>query len=357
MHSVLPSLFSLQFSSMCTITPYSPDDGPDADAGSLGSLFSSRLWLRVLSETYGFPLFQAVDRAGATRLPFAVPNRSLLSHAISLPFSDYLETSSISVSAYQRLLHTIADAYPTAPVICKTTYSPSTDGLGDVDREAMYHRVPTSSHQAVDEQMRSSFLRNVRQSRECGVTIDRSTSSEALSQFYRLHRSLRFGKFGIIPQPKSFFESIRTVFLKQERGFVLRAHRRGRVIGAFLILQHGSMLYYKFGASAVDALDYRPNNLLFHTLLHSAVDRDMKAVDLGLAGTSDEYAGLRRFKESFGGRPHPVTQFRIDPPGYDVERERELQNVFGQVTDAVVEHDANPDVTDAVSQALYPYFA
>lgn len=336
--------------------PDEPPDEPRADA-----LFQSRTWMRALNAAYAFDFHRAVlpgSRADdRPSLPFAVMNSALRRRVISLPFSDYVDTGSMSPEECRQLLDQIREAYPQAPLLATTTYPHDTDGLGQVDRTAFYHRVPTPSHDAVDDGMRSSFSRNVRQARREGVTTHRSTSAPGMATFYDLHKALRFGKFGKIPQPQRFFRALREAFLETGNGFLLQARREGRVIASALVLQHRDVLYYKFGASAKDALEYRPNNLLFHTLLHDAVDAGCRAVDLGLSGTGDDYAGLRRFKESFGGVPHPVTRFRINPPDHDAAAEAELNELLGSLTRAVVEHDLDDDATDAISSIVYPYFA
>jgi CelD/BcsL family acetyltransferase involved in cellulose biosynthesis len=205
--------------------------------------------------------------------------------------------------------------------------------------------------------MRSSFQRGVRKAKREGVTTERATTPAAMSTFYELHRSLRFGKFGKIPQPRRFFREIRKSFLDRDQGFVLQARRKGVVIGALVALRHRDMLYYKFGASAEDALEHRPNNLLFHDLLHHAVDEDLRAVDLGYSGAGESYSGLRRFKESFGGERHPITTFRVTPPGHDSTEEDELDDVLHRLTETVVEQQLDTEATDAFSEILYPYFA
>jgi hypothetical protein len=329
------------------------------------SLFESEEWLRVLDETYDLSFHQATlpDDAvspadePAPSLVFATSNSAIRPRVISLPFSDYVDTASIPVDAYRGLVGLIQEVYPSRPLIVKTTYPHDTENVGAIDRTALYHRVPTSSHEAVDDGMRSSFQRGVRKARREDVNTERSRSEEALSAFYQLHKSLRFGKFGKIPQPKRFFQAIRRRFLEADRGFLLQATRHGRVIASALVLQHEDVLYYKFGASAKDALDHRPNNILFHDLMHHSVDAGCTCVDLGLSGTGDAYEGLRRFKESFGGVPRPVTRFRIDPPGYDAAAEEELNELLGSLTDVVVDHDLDDDVTDAISSLAYPYFA
>jgi hypothetical protein len=344
------------------LTPLPPDAAlsPPPPAASL---FASIRWRQVLDATYDLSFYQAVlpeDEARdgyAPALPVATFNRDLAPRVVGLPFSDYLDTDGCDVSSFRTLINEVRAAFPARPLVVKTTFPHDTEGLGAVDRRAVRHRVPTPSHEGVDEAMRSSFQRNVRQARRAGVSTTRAQSLEAVGTFYDLHRRLRFGKFNKIPQPRRFFDAIHDAFFATDNGFVLQALRNDTVIGSLVVLRHRDVLYYKFGASAREALEHRPNNLLFYDLLHYAVDAGAVAVDLGLSGAGPSYEGLRFFKESFGGQPSPVTCFRTNPPGYDDSAEQELNDLLGAVTHAVAEHNLGADATDDISQALYPYFA
>jgi hypothetical protein len=323
---------------------------------SASTLFESAAWRRVIKQTYGFSFYHAHDGVSAS-LPFAVTKSQLRPRVVSLPFSDYVTTDSLGPATYRDLTETVREAHPGHPLVLKTTFPHDTEGLGAVTRKSYYHRVPTPSHEEVDGNMKSSFRNKMRQARRANVRVERTTSAEAMGGFYDLHRSLRFGKFGKIPQPRRFFREIRREFLLNENGFVMQATRGGEVIAALVALRHRDVLYYKFSASAKKHLEHRPNNLLMHALLHHAVEQDLEAVDLGLSGAGPSYKGLRRFKESLGGQPRPVTRFRLDPPNYDDAAERELNNLLGNLSEAVVDHELDVEATDAFSERLYPFFA
>jgi len=330
---------------------------PDDNSTPAPSLFESNAWRRVLERTYGLSFHQAHRDGIEATLPFATTTSALRARAVSLPFSDYVVTEETEPSVYHTLVEEVRAAYPSVPLVVKTTYPHDIDSLGSTDQKGFYHRVPTPSHDRVDDNMRSSFQRGVRKAKREDVTTDWATGPEALSAFYDLHRSLRFGKFGKIPQPRRLFREIRRAFFEEDRGFVMQARRHGTVIGALVALYHRDTLYYKFGASAKEALDHRPNNLLFHDLLHHGVDAEVKAVDLGYSGAGPSYQGLRRFKESFGGRRQPITTFRFDPPDHDPEAEAELDEFLGDLTDTIVDQGLDEEATDAFSELIYPYFA
>lgn len=320
------------------------------------SLFQSAAWHDVLRAAYGFEVTFVDDDEGRS-LPLVLTERALAPRVVSLPFSDYVDTHAWSPDAFADLLGRVRERFPAHPLIVKTTFAPGELPLGEVTREACVHRVDTSDGTGLEEPMRSSFLRGVRKAERAGIALRRSQTREALQRFYQLHAALRLRKFGSIPQPRRFFDAVYDGFLETGRGFILEAAYEEQTVASLIALKAGGLLYYKFGASDADHLDLRPNNLLFHRLVHLAHEEGCAALDLGLSGSGAAYDGLRRFKASFGGRPHPITWFRVDPPGYDRAREREFFSLLSGLTDALVEHAADPATLEAVSNQIYPYFA
>ncbi len=142
-----------------------------------------------------------------------------------------------------------------------------------------------------------------------------------------------------------------------DRGFIVEAKRAGRIIASMMVLQHRKTLYYKFGCSLLDALEYRPNNLLFDALIRHAVEHQSEYVNLGLSGTSESYQGLVRFKESMGGERHDITYFESRPPQYDSENEQKFKALLSSLTEVMVAAPLDADTTSKLSEKLYPYFA
>ena len=331
-----------------------PESGP--------TLFESTAWRRVIEKTYGFTFHRACleqnETESSAQLLFATTESDLRPRAVSLPFADYVDTDSLEPETYRQLAREVKESFPATPLVLKTSYPHDTTGLGNCVRRAYCHRVDTASQDTVMNNLTSSYRNKVRQAKRADVSAERKTSEGAIMHtFYELHRALRFEKFGKVPQPKSFFRAIYEEFVSKGKGFVMSAQRNGETIAALVALEHEEVVYYKFSASAKEHLEYRPNNLLTYELLQYAAEREFSAVDLGLSGAGKSYRGLRKFKESFGGQPFPITYFRVDPPGHDEAKENELDDLLGQLTETVVEQRLDAEDTDAVSEILYPYCA
>ena len=101
----------------------------------------------------------------------------------------------------------------------------------------------------------------------------------------------------------------------------------------------------------------RPNNLIFDTLIGYAQQHQFKAIDLGLSGAGASYEGLVRFKESMGGVRKDMTYFRMVPPGYDGQAEKEFKQLLSSLTQVIVDQEPEVAATDRFSTLLYPFFA
>ena len=272
--------------------------------------------------------------------------------AVALPFSDYLPISDVADAiAGTRLL---GDVAPAAQLTLKTA-------LGSADA----HRVPGArvSREAVLHVLLpgagpSKRLRvNARRAERDGVTVRRRVSPEALATFYELFARLRIGKFGSIPQPRSFFEAVYGEFVARGRGYFLEAVFEGRVIASLCLLKAGGRLYYKFGASSLEALAPRPNHLLFRTLLDELHEGRYAAIDLGLSGAGPTYAGLRDFKSMTGATAAPLHYLEVTPVGYDPAPRRAHLARLSAVTRAMTEAGLSTQQLSRLSEAIYPSFA
>jgi lipid II:glycine glycyltransferase (peptidoglycan interpeptide bridge formation enzyme) len=145
--------------------------------------------------------------------------------------------------------------------------------------------------------------------------------------------------------------------MPESNGFIMEARKNSTVIASMMILAHHQTLYYKFGYSLEDYLDYRPNNLLFHQLYNYASENGFLAVGLGLSGVSKSYEGLVRFKEYMGGIPNNIYSFRINPENYDNAAEEQLNKFTSSLTKTIVSQQPDRETADAYSETLYPYFA
>ena len=319
-------------------------------------LFYAEPWLSALQKSYGYSYQMAVDRATEQFIIFTALDNLGGKKVVSLPFSDYTCIDPQATGAIVRLMHRLQQQYPTIPVVLKTTYHhthPLAPALGTATRRAYYHQVPTQTFPTLS----SSFRRGVKKAIKSGVDVTLTSEKSSLMTFYRLYHQLRVQKFNSIPQPYTFFEHVFNEFVAKGKGFLLEATREAEVIASMMVLQHKQTLYYKFGCSRMSALEHRPNNLLFDTLVRHAVDHQYVGINLGLSGTGESYEGLVRFKESMGGERHHVTYFEHCPPAYDPTYDQKFKSMLSSLTGAIVEVPLDAQTTSKLSEQLYPYFA
>jgi hypothetical protein len=309
--------------------------------------------MSVIQKTYGFDSyrFSVKNKALESVIPFSVVHNIKGNYIISLPFSDYISTNDVDKKVYKAFLDFSNKKYPGYPVILKTTYH-SFYHYKTI-RSAFYHAINLQE----DHHCTASFLRGVRKAGQNGLEVKHDNTIEGLKHFYQLYGKLRVKKFNSIPQPFTFFKNIFDIFITKGLGEIILVQKGAKIIAALIALKSKNTLFYKFGASDMDYLHLRPNNLLFYHLKQFAINEHFSSIDLGLSGASESYKGLRRFKESIGGRPVSISYFRIDPLQYDNTLENKASTILKNYTNKIVSQDLSLDEIDKISQAMYKNFA
>ena len=306
-------------------------------------LFHSTPWQQLLSVTYGF------TRGEAHGIPFCVLDDPAGRRISALPFSDYLPVDDPDQAA--QFFTTVRQQFPDHAITLKTRLAEALPDL-TVAKRAVYHRYLPGATAS------SSFRRGSKQAMRAGTQVKRTTEAAAADRFQQLYHRQRLRKFGGIPQPPSFFAALQRLFMDTGRGFYLEAWTvAGAHAATLVVLRCGNGWFYKFGTSDPAHLADRPNNLLF-TYLTEAVDAgEADFLDLGLSGSGEAYAGLRRFKSATGAGERPLTYLRYTPPDYDNRSGHTFLDAIRGVTDALVEQDADRTTVAPLSESLYRFFA
>ncbi|WP_031428582.1 GNAT family N-acetyltransferase [Flavimarina sp. Hel_I_48] len=321
-------------------------------------LYLSKSWLDTLVSTYKFEIIIAVDKHDRYVTAFCKRNDMMGKRLISLPFSDYIPFTEEDSSFYENLFASCAARFPEYEIILRTNRAVKLlEKPYKLSKEAVFHTIDLTSDKLPKQS--SSFTRGVTQAQKNGVSIQRSTSLEAVERFYKLYHRLRFDKFNIIPQPFSFFENLWKTMINRDFGAIFEAVYEENVIASMFILEHNEIAYYKYGCSAIDFLQLKPNNLLFHELITHFRERNYKAIDLGLSGSGESYAGLRRWKSSMGGDEHPISYWSY--ASAENKRDNKLisenKKVLKNLTDAMVKADLDAEQTSLLSDQLYALLA
>ena len=173
-------------------------------------------------------------------------------------------------------------------------------------------------------------------------------------EFYKMHAELRINKFQEIPQPWQYFECIYDEYFTQKKGWVIHAYDpEGNLIAGILFIVDGDTAYYKFSASYLKALQYRPNNFLMDRLIQYCDEKGVKKLNLGFTGASKEYQGLRKYKLHAGAIEYP--RYMLKTPLYSKLNTEIIAEINKQVAELIKTNPSLDDV-DQFSSQYYKYF-
>jgi hypothetical protein len=294
--------------------PNSSAEWEQSVATTGANAFFSTAWARVLETTYGFvPRYFAAGRGTERKflLPLMEVNSWLTGRrGVSLPFTDHCETSSGAENFPEHLFEEVLregrdrhwkyfesrgpapvkDAAPALTFFGHTlALTPETDSL--------FARLDSATRRAI------------RKAEKCGVTVESSTSIEAVREYYRLHCTTR-KHHGLPPQPLAFFLNIHRHILSQNMGMIVSARFRNRVIASAVFFHPGPNAIYKFGASDPAHLELRGNNLVMWEAIRWCAGQGRKILDFGRTSVANE--GLRRFKLGWGSHEREIRYYRYD---------------------------------------------
>ena len=313
------------------------------------TLFQSPGWSSVIARTYGFhmrALLLLEDEQILGGLPFAHIDDFRGPRRVALAFADNLEP--LPVDAWQHFEAWIAD--DDLPWTIRTMCKPT-------ERAASY-RVAGSHHaiqlpgtyEEAAARFHSKHVQNLKQALKAGLRYRRVHSPDGIDAFYELHSLVRKNKHGLLPQPRAFFQAIYEEFFA-DRGFVLLAEQEDTIVSAMLFIACGATLYYKFSASAVDALPVRPNHFLITKAIEVAVEDGFKRLDLGISDTE----GLIRFKERIGGIESSVYAASYHPRESS-PAVTEVERTLGELTAVLTGANLPLEAAQRGGEILYRFF-
>ena len=321
-------------------------------------LYLSELWLKTMAKTYNFEVLLLVDENDRLHTAFCKLDDMMGKRLSSLPFSDYLPYGERDSDYFQQVFDHCRSVFPDYEILLKTDRKKDfLSGKYTLAKEAVYHSIDLSTVSKAKQS--SSFKRGKKQAVKNGISTRINNSVIAITDFYRLYHRLRFDKFGIIPQPFSFFENLFDLAIKQQNVAVFEALLDEKVIASMIILTYGKTAYYKYGCSAMEHLQLKPNNLLFHHLINHFKAEGFENIDLGLSGAGESYAGLRRWKSSMGGEEQPISYWSSAPSENGLSDEligKNKAKIRG-LTNAIVRADLGPQETSLLSEQIYPLLA
>ncbi len=322
-------------------------------------LFHSPPWLRALTDAYGFRIraYVAMDGDGAIRggVPFCELDDCVGRRLAVLPFSDCCDPLASSPDVWRLLLAQLQSHGLPVNMRCMADRVVTNSSL-QVTKRARWHTLSVApSQEALWDGLASPVRRAIQKAKRAGVEVRPLCADEGREGFHKLHVALRKSKYRLLAQPSIFFEAIAQRFGASGDWLPLGAFLDGRLIAATIYLRWRDTLYYKFNASAPDALSVRPNNLLLWEGVSLARSLGCHTLDLG--PSDDDQPGLIRFKRNFGAAEHELRFLRWTPPGWQDERGVEIRRLLGEVTTLLTDLGIPDEVTARAGAALYRFFA
>lgn len=275
------------------------------------NIFHHPAWSQLLAECYGFrPFVSAIDDKNGeiiAGLP-TMEVRSWLTGRrwVSLPFTDHCAPLYKNAAALDPLLDGLINlalerGIRKMELREEITCSPCLQLFSPY----VLHTLPLDKDiSKVDLRIHPMHRRNARTALKRGVNIEIGWGDEHMKAFYQLHTETRRHK-GMPVQPWRFFDSLRQNIMEKNLGVVLLACYQKKIIAGMVMLAWGQTLTYKYGASRLDSLHLRPNDLLFQTAIQWGCEHGFKVLDFGR--TDVENKGLRTFKSYWGADESPLT--------------------------------------------------
>jgi CelD/BcsL family acetyltransferase involved in cellulose biosynthesis len=323
-------------------------------------LFHSPPWLRAVADAYGFIIraYLVDDAPGkaAGGVAFCEIDDFAGHRLVAMPFSDTCDPLFTSFDAWRALYRQLQSHRVPVNLRCLIEHRVLGEESLSIVKRARWHRLSVvPPPEDLWSGLAAAGRRAIRKAERAGVEIRPLTGEEGRDGFYRLHVALRKRKYRLLAQPPAFFEAIARRFNEVGGWHPLGAFLGGRLIAATVYLRWGDTLYYKFNASALDALGARPNNLLVWAGIRLARSMGCRSLDLG--PSDDNQPGLIRFKRGFGAEEQELRFLRWTPPGWRDDREAEARRILGEMTSLVTAPDVPDEITARGGKIFYRYFA
>lgn len=346
----------LSAAAVSEVDPTTDDLWLELASGRRSDVFHSPAWMRVLRQTYGFDLRARVLSVGGRPLAgvaFASIDDVFGRRRVSLPFSDFCDPIVDDAGQWELLVgDLLEERLPFSFKPLFDDFARRDIRLAERGRVKWHRSDVTRGPDAMWAELHASARRAIRKSEKGGVTVRSADTVGDMRSFFELHLKTRKQKYGLLAQPWPFFERIWDNFMEQGRGHLLLAEADGEILAGVVYLRWKDTLYYKFNASAVDALGLRPNDLIMWTGLQRAHADGASWVDFGVSDTDQD--GLIRYKRKYATEEGDVLILKrvldSEPP------EAAGRSVLGQVTDLLTDASVPDAITEQAGNALYRFF-
>jgi hypothetical protein len=276
-------------------------------------VFHLSAWARVLSETYGhrpFYLKIMVEGEAVALVPLMEVRSPVTGlRGVSLPFADFAGPLWIDPREQETVLRALLAVTAErkwhhlelrgGPVPAAGTHAFRSYRAHELDLG------PGISQ--LERALPASTRRSIRRAEQSGLDITMGRDSAAMLAFYQLHGRTR-RRHGLPPQPIEFFQAICRHLVEPGLGVIVLAHRSGVAVAGAVFFHSSGRAIYKFGASDPDQWSLRPNHHVMWSAIQYLVESGCLSLHFGRTSNND--AGLIRFKQSWAGDSRALSYFR-----------------------------------------------
>jgi len=297
-----------------------PDASPHARERSTpdaGDFFSREPWRHLISEVYGFrtTMLASRDDAGnpVATLPLALVRSPLGGRLLTaFPFSDYCPLPADDTAATDLIEQALAlnASMRSRYLELRTGENALLAQRSDFVASDLYAQWTVSLADGPDaawKKVKKSVQRQVEKASHAGVSVTFADSRDAMRRYHQLHLLTRTRNHGMPAQPLRYFDALWGAFAGDGTLQVLFAEHEGAVIAGMVVLAHGGVARYAYGASDERYLHLAPNNLLMWTAIRWASEHGYKTFDFGR--TARDNQGLMQFKRGWGATEQPLTYY------------------------------------------------
>lgn len=321
-------------------------------------VFHTPMWLQVIAETYQFALRALVlveDEKPVAGVAFGHVQDAFGDRLVTLPFSDFGDPIVDSAEQWQQLSQALVQFGH--PIKLRTLHNtlPLDDPHFEQTARARWHGIDlTRGKDALWSNLHHSARRAIRKAEKRGATVRQSTTLDDMMTFYYFHVDVRKHKYGMVAQPRVFFEQIWQELIQAGHGFVLIAEVDDEPIAATLFLHWQNTLTYKFNASSRASLEFRPNDLIIWHGIQTGIELGLERFDFGLSDWDQD--GLVRYKRKFATEEKTIHFLKHTPTAWQPTAAQPLRSLFPQLTDLFTDPSVPPEITAKAGDLLYRYF-
>ncbi len=279
------------------------------------SVFHSREWCKLLSETYGYEPYYLTNINGNNfdiMIPFMEVNSIFTgTRLVSLPFSDYCEPIIKNDSGFNDIIIYIKNILKIKKPIYFDIKGGARFFIGEkVFNDGFIHKLSLNlKENFLYSNLRSSNKRNIKKALKEGVNIRFSKDYKSIVDFYKLNILTR-QRHGIPPQPFKFFKNLYNILIQNNMGEIVEALYKDRVIASSLFLLFNKKVMYKYGASDYKYQNLRANDLLFWEAIKHYHHLNYEEFCFGR--TEKNHVTLRQFKLGWGVKEFEAPYYRFN---------------------------------------------